>query len=66
MTNEILFAPLRDGARMPQKREEDAGYDIYACFDEPWRIIAPHETTLVPSGLISAFPKEYVAILKER
>jgi len=64
--NEILFAALRADAHIPQKRDEDAGYDIYACFDEPYRIIQPHQTALIPSGIISAFPQEYVAILKER
>ncbi len=63
---EILFAALREGAHIPQKRAEDAGYDIYACFDEPYRILMPHQTDLIPSGIISAFPENYVAILKER
>jgi dUTP pyrophosphatase len=63
---EILFAALREGARIPQKRREDAGYDIYACFDEPYRILMPHQTSLIPSGIISAFPEDYAAILKER
>lgn len=64
--NDILFAALRDDARIPQKRSEDAGYDIYACFDEPYRILAPGETVMIPTGIISAFPAEYVAVLKER
>lgn len=63
---EILFAALREGAKIPHKRSEDAGYDIYACFDEPYRVLLPHQTCLIPSGIISAFPENYVAILKER
>lgn len=64
--NRILFAALREGARVPTKREEDAGYDIYACFEEDYFRFEPFETKIVPSGIISAFPANYVAILKER
>ena len=64
--DEILFAPLRPDARIPAKRDEDAGYDIYACFEEPYFRFEPFETKIVPSGIVSAFPPEYVAILKER
>lgn len=64
--NMIYFAAIREGAHIPQKRDEDAGYDIYPCFDEPFMKIEPHSTVIIPSGIISAFPKEYVAILKER
>ena len=64
--NEICFAALRDGARIPTRREEDAGYDVYACFDEPYFRFEPFETRIVPSGIVSAFPPDYVAILKER
>ena len=66
MKDEILFAALREGARIPRRREEDAGYDIYACFDEDYRILAPHTVELIPSGIASAFPAQYAAILKER
>ena len=60
----IYFAALREGARIPAKRDEDAGYDVYACFEEPYFRFEPFETKLVPSGIISAFPPEYVAVLK--
>jgi dUTP pyrophosphatase len=62
----LYFAALRPGAKIPAMRDEDAGYDIYACFDEDYIKIPPHETKIIPSGIISAFPPEYVAILKER
>ena len=64
--NCIYFAALREGAHIPKKRDEDAGYDIYPCFDEPYMRIEPHTTVIIPSGILSSFPKEYVAILKER
>ena len=31
---ELLFARIREDAVIPSKRVEDAGYDIYAAFDE--------------------------------
>lgn len=64
--DKLYFAALREGARIPTKRDEDAGYDIYACFEEAYFRFEPFETKIVPSGIISAFPEEYVAILKER
>ena len=31
----IKFAKVKPNAKIPTKRLEDAGLDIYACFDEP-------------------------------
>lgn len=64
--NEILFAKLADDVIIPTKRDEDAGFDIYAHFEEENMVFAPHETKMVPTGLVSAFDKSYVMILKER
>ena len=62
----VKFAKIRPDARIPQKRDEDAGYDLYACFEEPYLLIAPHQTRLVPLGIASAFSKDYVFVVKER
>ena len=62
----IYFAKTNPNAIIPSKRDEDAGYDIYACFDEPCIIIMPHETKLIPTGIASVCDKEYCFILKER
>ncbi|HAX73649.1 MAG TPA: dUTP pyrophosphatase [Firmicutes bacterium] len=62
----LYFAKVKPEAIIPSKREEDGAFDIYACFEEDYMIIAPHETKLVPTGLASAFSADYVAILKER
>ena len=64
--NKIYFSKLYEDVKIPSKRDEDAGYDIYAYFTEDYIVINPHETKLINTGLISAFDKEYVAILKER
>lgn len=64
--NKIYFSKLYEDVKIPSKREDDAGYDIYAHFNEDYIIINPNETKLINTGLISAFDKRYVAILKER
>ena len=62
----IYFAKLKEGAIIPTKREEDGAFDIYACFEEDFMIIEPHQTQMIPTGLASAFSPDYVAIIKER
>ena len=62
----ILFAKVRPSARIPSRDYPNAGFDVYACFDENYFVIEPHETKLVPTGIASAFENDYVAILKER
>ena len=62
----IYFAKTREGAVIPSKRMEDGAFDIYACFEEDYIEIAPHETKMISTGLASAFSPLYVAILKER
>lgn len=62
----IYFAKLRPEVIVPTKREEDGAFDIYACFEEDFIVVMPHETKMIPTGLASAFLQDYVAILKER
>lgn len=64
--NTLAFAKVKPNAIIPSKREEDGAFDIYACFDEDYMVIQPHETKLIPTGIASAFSSDYVAILKER
>ena len=45
--NELIFAKVRPEAIIPIKREEDAGRDLYACFNEDYILINPLETKLV-------------------
>lgn len=63
---ELKFAKMRPEAVIPSKRDEDAGFDIYACYDDDVVILNPHETKMFPTGLVSAFPVGYVVILFER
>ena len=62
----IKFAKVRPTAKIPTKRIEDAGYDIYADFEEDYIRIKPHETVMIPTGLASACNPEYYFELKER
>ena len=62
----IHFAKVKPDAKIPTKRAEDAGYDLYACFDEDAIIIQPHETVMIPTGIATAFSHEYVFKLAER
>ncbi len=64
--NKLYWAKVKEDAKIPQKREEDAGYDLYPCFEEAYLEILPFETKLVPLGVASAFDAEYVMFLKER
>ena len=51
-------------SKMPTKRDEDAGFDIYSSELEV--ILKPGETKFFSTGLRSAFPKNYWIEIKER
>lgn len=63
---QLLFAKLKPNATIPSKHYQDAGYDIYACFDEEQLTILPGETKMIPTGIASAFSSKYYAQLEER
>lgn len=65
-TDNLFFAKIKENAIIPSKRIEDAGYDIYPCFEEDFIIINPHETKLIPTGIASAFNKNYYIQIQER
>lgn len=62
----LYWARVKENAVLPEKRQEDAGYDLYPCFEEEYMEIQPHETRLIPLGVASAFDPGYVIFLKER
>ena len=64
--SDLYFAKVKPNAIIPTKRDEDAAYDLYACFEEEYMVIQPHETKLIPTGIATAFSQDYVAIIKER
>lgn len=63
---ELIFASPYDNVKIPSKRDGDAGYDIYAHFDDEYMVIEPHTCQLIPTDLYTAFNQNYVMILKER
>lgn len=62
----VYFAKVKENAVIPSKRAEDAGYDIYACFDESCRVIQPHQTVMIPTGIASSFDDDFVMLAEER
>lgn len=63
---DIKFAKVKPDAKIPSKRDEDMGFDIYACFDEDYIVIEPHETKLIPTGIASACSSDYGFLVFER
>lgn len=66
MITTVKFAKIREGAIIPSKRDEDGCYDIYACFDDEYIAIQPHECKLIPTGICSAFDNNYRIGIRER
>lgn len=64
--NDLVFAKVKPNAIIPTKEDENAGYDIYACFDEDYFIIPPHTTKLIPTGIASAVSDKYYLQVHER
>lgn len=62
----IHFAKTKEDAKIPTRRQEDAGFDLYACFDTDMMIIPPHKTYLIPTGIATAFDHKLVFKLSER
>lgn len=60
----IYWDLLEQRAKMPTKRDEDAGFDIYTTELEV--VLKPGETKFFSTGLRSAFPKNYWIEIKER
>lgn len=56
----IRIQKLRPDAHLPTRGSaEAAGWDLYACLDEPEVCIAPHTTCRIGTGLAIEVPKGY-------
>ncbi len=64
--NEIVFAKIRETAIIPTKKLEDAGYDLYANFEDDYFVIEAGETKAVPTGIACAFSPKYYIQIEER
>jgi dUTP pyrophosphatase len=61
----VYFSKLVETAIIPSKRDEDAGYDFYACLDDMDEIeLDIGKPTLVPTGVATALPKHFYLNLK--
>ena len=68
MVANIKFAKVKPNAKIPTKRIEDAGFDLYACIEdyEDWICVPPHSSKLIPTGIASAFNSDWAIIFRER
>lgn len=59
MTVDIKIKKLNENAKIPTSGSEyAAGYDLYACIDEPL-IISPHGTAKIGTGLAIEIPNGF-------
>ena len=62
----IKIKRLNDNAKIPHRGSEGAaGYDLYACINEPY-IIDPHTTKKVETGLSIEIPHGYFGAIFAR
>lgn len=64
--NVLYFAKIRPTAIIPTKTEENAGYDIYANFEQDILKIKPATTATVPTGIASAISNGWYLQVEER
>lgn len=63
---QIYFAKISEKAIIPSKKDEDAGYDIYACFEEDFIKLNPHQTVLIPTKVAWACHPDFYMQIEER
>lgn len=62
----IYFAKIKEKAVIFSKEKENAGYDIFACFDEDFIVLDENETKLIPTGIAWASSPNYYLQIEER
>lgn len=62
----LYWAKVKENAIIPTKEDENAGYDLYACFDEDYILIEPNETKLIPTGIAWACSENFYLQIEER
>ena len=65
LSTRVYFGKLHPAARIPTRRVEDAGYDLYSVLNHAV-CLSPGETRLIPTGICSSFSSDDVAVVKER
>ena len=66
MNTKVIVTKMKEDAIVPSKRVEDAGFDIYCCLPDAMKVINPHETVMLPTGIATACDPDYCFVLKER
>ena len=67
MITTVKFAKCHPDAKIPTKRFEDAGWDLYPIIpDEEGITIYPHETIIAKTGLKSALDPAFFMKITER
>lgn len=64
--SKIVFAKTKPEATIPSKSDENAGYDVYACFESEYIKLPANTTSLIPTGIASALPTNYYFQIEER
>lgn len=65
MNINVKFAKIYPKARIPTRRNDNIGFDVYIYFDEDYRVLEPHETFVFNAGVVSSQAPTYGFILKE-
>lgn len=66
MTVDVKIKKLNDKAKLPTRGSEyAAGYDLYACIDEPC-VIEPHSVVKIGTGLAMDIPNGYFGAIFAR
>ena len=63
---DLVFAKVKPNAIIPTKKYEEAGRDVYACFEEDYIVIPSHTTKLIATGIASAMSPKYEIRLRDR
>lgn len=62
----VYFAKVRPTGKIPEKTEGNAGFDIYADFEENEKRIETHDTVLVPTAIAAAMSPDWYLQVEER
>lgn len=62
----FYIAKVKKEATIAKKLEENAGIDLYSCFESDKVVINPGEIEIIPTGIAICFPSDYVFFVKER
>ena len=63
---ELKIKILNPNAKVPHKREEDSGYDIYGIIEDDYIVLAPGENVIIGTGIAMEFPKGLGFIIGNR